>query len=139
MARFPEKDNEPPLNVLPEMNKMNALEESGVIVIQTAQEELVGFTLANPNLGNPNGDCIFMIVPEKAELFETPEVDALISFKENGEHQWRWESDEIVISFQGQDILKYSSDGKLIHIPSGIQVGIWQIAAKKKLAEQENP
>jgi hypothetical protein len=111
---------------------MNEKEESGVIVIQTAQGDHVGFTLTNPDLGNPNGDCVFVIAPKKAELFETPEVDALLSFKENGEHQWRWMDDEIYVSFQGDDVLKYSTDKKLIHIPSGIQVGIWRIVPKKK-------
>ena len=58
---------------------MNDLEESKVLVLQTAQGDHIGFTLINPNLGKANGDCVFMIVPKKPELFETPEVDALLS------------------------------------------------------------
>ena len=111
---------------------MNEQTESKVIVLQTEQGEHVGFTLINPDLGQTTGDCVFMIVPKNPELFKTREVDALLSFKENGEHQWRWEEDEITVSFQGDDILQYSSSGEVIHIPSQIKLGLWKIPPKKK-------
>jgi len=105
--------------------------DSKCLVLQTAQGEHMGFTLFNRSLSEPNGDCVFMVVPQKTEILKLPEVDVLYSLKEKGEHNWRWENDNLIVSFQGEDELIYTNSGNITHIPSNSEIGKWKEVKNK--------
>ena len=107
-------------------------EPANVAVLQTTNNEHIGFTLFHPNFEANSGDCVFVIVPKNAELFDSKEVSLLLDAKELGEHQWVRSGNEVIISFKGNEILKYFSNGTFIHIPSNTKLGVWFLAPVKK-------
>lgn len=107
-------------------------EPAKAIVLQTADEQHIGFTLFHPDFGAESGDCVFVIAPKSTEVFESKNVEILLDIKESGEHQWVRKGADVIASFQGKEILKYSSNGALQHIPSGSDLGIWFPAPSKQ-------
>jgi hypothetical protein len=61
----------------------------GCIVLQTEGGEHLGFMLCSPDLGQPTGDCIFMIVPTNATLFDAPAAKLLFERRDAGESKWQ--------------------------------------------------
>jgi hypothetical protein len=59
------------------------------VVLQNADGAHLGFMLCSPDLGRPSGDCVFVAVPTRAELFETPAAELLFRRREAGESAWR--------------------------------------------------
>jgi hypothetical protein len=107
-------------------------EPAKAIVLQTSDEQHIGFTLFHPDFGASGGDCVFVIAPRNADLFDSKEVSILLEFKEAGEHQWLRSGDEVVVSSQGIHTLKYNSNGTLVHLPSNTELGIWFAAPTKQ-------
>ncbi|MDP5142195.1 hypothetical protein ORJ00_05550 [Rheinheimera baltica] len=106
-------------------------EPAKAIVLQNSDEQHIGFTLFHPDFGAGKGDCVFVIVPKKADLFESKEVSILLDIKEAGEHQWVRSEGEVIVSFNGVQILQYRADGTLVHIPSAAELGVWFPAPAK--------
>ena len=100
-------------------------EPTKAIVLQTSDQQHIGFTLFHPDFESSNGDCVFVVVPKSSDVLESENVGVLLEIKEVGEHQWHRQGDEIVVSFQGKQILKYLSDGVLQHIKTGTNLGVW--------------
>ena len=109
-----------------------ASEPAKAIVLQTSDKQHVGFTLFHPDFGANEGDCVLVVVPKNAELFDTKEVSILLNIKEAGEHQWLRTGSDVVVSFNGIHTLKYNSNGTLIHLPSNTKLGIWFPAPEKQ-------
>lgn len=107
-------------------------EAAKAIVIQTSENEHIGFTLFHPNFGAPNGDCVFVIAPQDSSLFEAEEVKLLAQIKEAGEHQWTRSDEDVTVTFNGIPRLKYERSGNLVHLPSNEILGIWFPAKGKK-------
>lgn len=99
--------------------------ENNAIVLQTAESKHIGFTLFNPHFNADRGDCVFVIVPLDDEILNTQEVDILTNINDSGEHQWERRDNDIIVSFEGRDRLKYSSCGKLELIPEQKNLGVW--------------
>ena len=59
------------------------------VVLQNADGEHLGFMLCSPDLRQPSGDCVFMVVPRKAELFDAPAAELLFQRKQAGESSWQ--------------------------------------------------
>jgi hypothetical protein len=59
------------------------------VIFRNADGELLGFMLCNPDLSQPSGDCVFMVLPGHAELFDTPAAILLFQRREPGESSWR--------------------------------------------------
>ena len=108
-----------------------ASEPPKAIVLQTSDEQHIGFTLFHPDFGANNGDCVFVIVPKNSDLFDSKEVSILLDIKEAGEHQWVRSGDGVVVSFNGVQTLKYRNNGTLVHLPSNTELGIWFPARAK--------
>ena len=108
-----------------------ASEPPKAIVLQTSDKQHIGFTLFHPDFGASEGDCVFVIVPKNSDLFESKEVSILLDIKEAGEHQWARSDDEVVVSFNGIDTLKYRGNGTLVHLPSSTELGVWFPAPTK--------
>ncbi|WP_281213491.1 hypothetical protein [Shewanella insulae] len=100
-------------------------EVTKAIVLQTTEEEHIGFTLFHPDFETNSGDCVFVVVPKKAELFDSEEVLILLNIKEAGEHQWVRTDEDVTVSFNGVEQLKYAKNGNLIHLPTNKVLGIW--------------
>ena len=58
------------------------------VVLQNSDGSHRGFMLCNPDLGQPCGDCVFIAVPTKAELFDTPAAELLFQRRDAGENAW---------------------------------------------------
>ena len=98
---------------------------ANAIVLQTVDEQHIGFTLFHPHIGSRNGDCVFVVVPKNPDLYKSSEVTTLLDIKEAGEHQWRWQGKDIIVYIGTKEILQYGSDGSLYYIPSSKKLGIW--------------
>ncbi len=109
-----------------------ASETAKAIVLQTSDQEHVGFTLFHPDFGASEGDCVFVVVPKDAGLYDSKEVSILLDIKEAGEHQWVRSGDEVVVSFNGTQTLKYRGNGTLVHMPSNTELGVWFPAPAKQ-------
>lgn len=109
-----------------------ASEPPKAIVLQTSDEQHIGFTLFHPDFGASEGDCVFVVVPKNADLFDSKEVSILLDIKEVGEHQWVRTGDEVVVSLNGLDTLKYHGNGILVHLPSNTELGVWLPAPARK-------
>ncbi|HAH46363.1 hypothetical protein [Gimesia sp.] len=96
-----------------------------MMVLQTVNQEHLGFTLFHPDLSQSTGDCVFMIVPQNPELLESAEVALFQSMKEAGEHQWAWSESDLLISRGDEIILKYRGDGFIDHVATGTRLGRW--------------
>lgn len=59
-----------------------------LIVLQNAEGAHLGFMLCSPDLTEPSGHCVFMVVPRQAELFHSPEAELLFERREAGESTW---------------------------------------------------
>src|SRR5262245_27013789 len=59
------------------------------VVIQNADGEYLGFILCSQGLDQPSGDCIFMPLPARPELFRSPAAEHLFARREAGESSWR--------------------------------------------------
>jgi hypothetical protein len=105
-------------------NAMTA-EPAKAIVLQSSDQEHFGFTLFHPDFGASEGDCVFVIVPKDADLYASKEVSILLDIKESGEHQWVRSGDDVVVSFNGSQTLKYLGNGTLVHLPSDTVLGGW--------------
>jgi hypothetical protein len=108
---------------------VDALEGVKVIALRTENQEHIGFTLFQPDLGAGEGDCVFVIVPKNPDLLNSDRVSILRRMKEEGEHQWVRAGNEVVVSRGGVRTLKFSEDGTATHIPSGREVARWAPAS----------
>jgi hypothetical protein len=106
-------------------------EAAKAIVLQNSDKEHIGFTLFHPDFETVSGDCVFVIVPQKSELYHSEEVSLLLDIKEAGEHQWTRLGEEVTVSFKDIPQLKYSKSGELIHLPTNKVLGIWFPAKDK--------
>ena len=55
------------------------------IVIRNSDGDHLGFVLCAVPEGHNDGDCVFMIVPQKGELFDAPDTLELFARKDLGE------------------------------------------------------
>ena len=101
------------------------------IVLQNSNKEHIGFTLFHPDFGASEGDCVFVVVPKNADLYDSKEVSILLDIKDAGEHQWVRSGGEVVVSFNGVQILQYRGDGTFVHLPSATELGVWFTALTK--------
>ncbi len=109
-----------------------ASEPAKAIVLQTSDQEHIGFTLFHPDFGASEGDCVFVIAPKDADLYDSKEVSILLDIKESGEHQWARPGDDVVVSFNGTQTLIYRGNGTLVHLPSNMELGVWFPAPAKQ-------
>jgi len=47
--------------------------------------------LCNRDLSEPSGNCVFVVVPGQADLFDSPEAELLFQRREAGESTWHVE------------------------------------------------
>ncbi len=59
------------------------------VVLQNAEGSHLGFMLCSPDLEQQSGDCVFMAMPTRAELFGSPASELLFRRREAGESGWR--------------------------------------------------
>ena len=59
------------------------------IVLQNSDEVLLGFILFSPDLGEPQGDCVFVISPGQSELSGSPVMALLVERREAFESEWQ--------------------------------------------------
>ena len=100
-------------------------EAVSAIVLQSNEKEHIGFTLFHPYFAASEGDCVFVIAPKDPDLYDSNEVVTLLKIKERGEHQWLRKGDEVIISFNGIEVLRMYENGTLAHMPSDVDLGIW--------------
>ncbi len=58
------------------------------VALQNAVGAHLGFMLCSVDLGEPSGECVFIAVPVRADLFDTPEAEVLFQRREAGESAW---------------------------------------------------
>jgi len=109
--------------------------KSEATVIQTIDDQHVGFTLFRTDTKSQSGYCVFLIVPNNSSLFELAEVQILFEIREYGEYFWEKLGEDIIVKQAEEEILKYCVDGKIYHIPSGIQLGKWIPVSSGNVAE----
>jgi len=106
---------------------------AGAVVIWNKDKAHIGFTLFVPDFYSSSGKCVFMIMPRDTALFDSLEVITLQRIQDNREHNWSRSTNEVVVSFEGEGVLKYSEDGSLLHIPSNMVLGTWFVPEKNNL------
>jgi len=82
----------------------------------------VGFSLGSPSYQASSGDCVFMLMPQTAEVIETPLGIAISELKVRGEQQWEKHDDSIVVLSDGRTFLTISSSGSVIDM-NGNEIG----------------
>jgi hypothetical protein len=60
-----------------------------VVVLQNADGAHLGFMLCSPDLGQSAGGCVFVAIPNHAELFATPAAELLFERRNAGESLWQ--------------------------------------------------
>ena len=72
------------------------------IVIRNSDGEHLGFVLCAVQDGRNDGDCVFMVTPQKAELFDAAETLELFDRKNLGESRIYISSDKLSVHIQSE-------------------------------------
>lgn len=96
-----------------------------MLVIQSIDQVHLGFTLFNPDLSHPTGDCVFMIIPHDPEVLESEEVALLLNIKDAGEYHWSKNDSELLITQKSEPILKFGEDGLIEYLPTNSPLARW--------------
>ena len=59
------------------------------VAFQDAEGAHLAFMLCSPDLGQSTGDCVFVVVPERTKLFDTPAAESLFRRREAAESTWQ--------------------------------------------------
>jgi len=90
--------------------------------LQTPNSAHVGLVLAAPNFKESVGDCVFMLLPEEADLVDSPLGILISELKVTGEHQWKKHGANIRIFLNGDNALEIT-DQALVLDGSGRVIG----------------
>ncbi len=102
------------------------------IVIETLSGEHLGFTFFHPDLEENSGNCIFMVLPVRAELFDSKEGKFFEKLKDMGEFQWSRIEETITISMKGKKRLLITKEGHAIDPATEAVIGNWKLTKDKK-------
>ena len=69
-----------------------------------------------------------MVTAESKELPNSRELAELEHMQKAGEHKWARQNNEIVVSFNGINVLCYKDNGVVQHLPSRSKLGVWSTA-----------
>ena len=100
--------------------------------LQTPSGAHVGFVLGAPNFKEEIGDCVFMFLPEEADLVDSPLGILISGLKVAGEHQWEKNGANIRIFFNTENVLDITDQalvldatgrviGKAVAIPEKVE------------------
>jgi hypothetical protein len=90
--------------------------------LQTPNGAHVGFVLGAPSFKEDIGDCVFMLLPEEADLVDSPLGILISELKVTGEHQWEKYGANIRIFVNKENALEIT-DQALVLDASGKIIG----------------
>lgn len=90
--------------------------------LQTMNGAHVGFVLGAPSFKEDIGDCVFMLLPEEADLVDSPLGILISELKVTGEHQWEKRGANIRILLKKESVLEIT-DQALVLDASGKVIG----------------
>ncbi|WP_227257126.1 hypothetical protein [Shewanella baltica] len=100
--------------------------------LQTPSGTHVGFVLGAPSFKEQIGDCVFMLLPEEADLVDSPLGILISELKVTGEHQWEKNGANIRIFLNTENVLEITDQalvldatgrviGKAVAIPEKVE------------------
>ena len=95
--------------------KGNCVEYTNGFVLQTESGQQVGFVLASPNFKVSSGECVFMLLPQEANLVDSELGIAIAEGKVTGEHQWRKQGMKIQVSTRGITSIEISENAEVLN------------------------
>lgn len=91
----------------------HAMDYTNGYALQLENGTHVGFVLGSPSFKAEAGDCVFMLLPQKADAAGSALGIAISELKVTGEHAWRKRAGAILVVDGHRTLLTISASGEV--------------------------